>query len=205
VPDESDVMNVLLISDSPEKAEMLTQIMDQHGLKGEIHRLRPTQSSIACARRSGRYRRVAPHDFILFDFSEPDEHCVSIVSDIAFGPNRASAPVILLTSNASEHLLESDRLSSGGTGMFAPTGLNCFLKKMRQHSRRRFLRALSVMSDLGPVLVRLPGFFLRRDNRMPAQKVAWFAPPAHIGDPMKTDNGESRVDRRANSVSATAG
>lgn len=172
MPTDTGVMNLLLISDSPEKAEMLSQVMEQHELDGEIRRMRPTQSAVACARRNGRYRRTTPHDFILFDFSEPDEQCVSIVWDIAFGPHKASAPIILLTSSVSEHLLESGRLSNGGTRMFAPTGLSCFFRKMRQHSRRRFLRALSVMSDLGPVLVRLPGFFLRHGDEMPKQKVA---------------------------------
>lgn len=165
-------MSLLLISDSADKAAMLTQIMEQHGLQDEIRRMGPTQSAVACARRSGRYRRATPHDFILFDFSEPDEQSLSIVSDIAFGPNRAAAPVILLTSDTSECLLDSDNLASGGTDMFAPTSLICFLKKMRQHSRRRFLRALGVMSDLGPVLVRLPGFFLRSSDGLPRQKVA---------------------------------
>ena len=172
MPTEKDAMSLLLISDSPEKAAMLTQVMEQYGLSGEIHRMRPTRSAVAYARRSGRYRRATAHDFILFDFSEPDEQCLTIVSDMAFGPNRALAPVILLTSSISECLLDSGRLSSFGTSTFAPTGLICFLKKMRQHSRKRFLRALSVMSDLGPVLVRLPGFFLRHGDDMTTQKVA---------------------------------
>jgi CheY-like chemotaxis protein len=165
-------MNLLLISDSPQRAVMLMQIMQQLGLSGEIRRMRPTPGAVACARRSGRYRRAVPHDFILFDFSEPDERCLSIVSDIAFDPNQASAPVILLTSSASERLLDSDRLGGARNSMFAPTGLSCFLKKMRQHSRRRFLRALCVMSDLGPVLVRLPGFFLRPADEISSRQVA---------------------------------
>lgn len=172
VPIANDTMSVLLISDSIDKAAMLTQAMEQQGLKGEFRRMRPSRSAVACARRTGRYRRGMPHDLILFDFSEPDEKSLSIAADIAFGPNRAHTPVILLTSSVSECLLETDRLNGNGSGLFAPTSLVCFLKKMRQHSRRRFLRALSIMSDLGPVLVRLPGIFMRHSDHFDPQKVA---------------------------------
>lgn len=172
MPETMTTMNLLLISDCTEKAALLTQAMEQQGLHGEIRTMRPSRSAVACARRSGRYRRMAPHDFVLFDFSEPNEQCLAIVSDVAFGPNRAAAPVILLTSPSSECLLDSDSLEAGKSHMFAPTSLGCFLNKMQQHSRSRFLRALSVMSDLGPVLVRLPGFFLRHSDGISVQQVA---------------------------------
>ena len=165
-------LHLLLISDSPEKAAMLTQAMEQKGLRIEIRTMRPSRSAVACARRSGRYRRTETHDFILFDFSEPSPHSLATVADVAFGPNRAPAPVILLTSPSSECLLDSDELMASESGLFAPTTLGGFLGKMRQHSRGRFLRALSVMSELGPVLVRLPGFFMRDSDNLSVQQVA---------------------------------
>ncbi len=165
-------MNLLFISDSDEKATMLRKAMEQQGFCGEIRRMRPTRSAVAYARRSGRFKEATVHDFILFDFSEPDEKSLSIVADVAFGPNKAASPVILLTSPGSECLLDSESLAIDEYGMFAPTSLSCFLSKMRQHSRSRFMRALTVMSDLGPVLVRLPGFFLRRRDDIAVQQVA---------------------------------
>ncbi len=172
MPTRNDTMNLLLISDNAERGSLLTQTMQQQGFRGEIHHMRPSRSAVAYARRSGRYRRATPHDFILFDFSEPGEQSLAIVRDVAFGPNRAAAPVILLTSPSSECLLDSDSLTPDDASMFAPTSLPCFLDKMRQHSRNRFLRALTVMSDLGPVLVRLPGFFLRSSDDIAVQQVA---------------------------------
>lgn len=168
----NDTMNLLLISDSAERGSMLSQAMEQQGLRGEIRRMRPSRSAVALARRSGRYRRTTPHDFILFDFADPNDQCLTVVRDIAFGPNRATVPVILLTSPDSEYLLDSGSFVADEANMFAPTSLSCFLDKMRQHSRNRFLRALSVMSDLGPVLVRLPGFFLRSSDDVAVQQVA---------------------------------
>jgi response regulator RpfG family c-di-GMP phosphodiesterase len=172
VTTENSLMNLLFISDSDEKADLLRQAMRQQGLRGDIRRMRPTRSAVAYARRSGRFKEAKAHDFILFDFSEPDEKCLSIVADVAFGPNKAASPVILLTSPGSECLLDSERLAVDDHGMFAPTSLSCFLNKMRQHSRSRFMRALTVMSDLGPVLVRLPGFFMRHRDDVVVQQVA---------------------------------
>lgn len=167
-----ETMSLLLISDRADKAAMLTRIMEEHGLFSTIHTIGPKRNAVAHARRSGRYQRTTPYDFILFDFSEPDEQCLSIVSDVAFGPNRARSPLILLTTPSSECLLESDKLNCGDSSMFAPMSLGCFINKMRQHSRSRFLRALSVMSDLGPVLVRVPGFFMRPADDISVQQVA---------------------------------
>lgn len=172
MPNDDSSMNLLFISNSEEKADMLRQAMEQQGLRGDIHSMRPTRSAVAYARRSGRFKEATVHDFILFDFSEPDEKCLSIVADVAFGPNKAASPVILLTSPSSECLLDSGSLAVDDHGMFAPTTLSCFLNKMRQHSRSRFIRALNVMSDLGPVLVRLPGFFMRHRDDVLVQQVA---------------------------------
>ena len=161
-------MNLLLIADSSEKAAMLRQLMELNGLCGEIRRMHQGKSAVAYARQKGPYKDAAPPDLILLDFSEPDERCLSIATQVALGPGRAPAPVVLLTSAESEDLLRSGVLKCDGSKMFAPTNLICFIKKMKQHSRSRFLRALSVISELGPVLVRLPTSFARHPQDQPA-------------------------------------
>ncbi len=172
MPVEANTMNVLLVSDCPDKAALLAQLMEQQSLRVDMHRIRPSRSAVACARRSGPYRRVTPHDFILLDFSEPDKTCVSTVSTIAFGATRVLAPLVLLTSPESESLLYSDRFERGDSCMFSPTSLNGFLTYMRLHSVGRVLRSLSILSDLGPVLVRLPGYFMRDRDDISARAVA---------------------------------
>ena len=169
---EAKTMNVLLVSDCPDKAAMLAQLMEQQSLSVNLHRMQPSRSAVDYARRSGRYRRVTPHHFILFDFSEPDKACLSTVSTIAFGANRAPAPLVLLTSPESESLLYSGRIERGDSCMFSPTSLNGFLRYMREHSVSRILHSLSILSDLGPVLVRLPGYFMRDRDDISARAVA---------------------------------
>ena len=146
-------INALLISDSSDNASLLIDTMEREGLAGEIHRTKPSPAAVDSARR---FRTAPPHDFVLLDFSAPDEASLSVVSELAFGASRARVPIVLLTSIESECLLKPDSPLTAGTCMFAPTSLGSFIRKMQQHSRKRFLRALSVMSELGPVLVRLP-------------------------------------------------
>jgi hypothetical protein len=55
--------------------------------------------------------------------------------------------------------------------MFAPTSLSSFLNKMREHSPRTFLHAVSRLSCIGPILVRLPTHLTRTVDDMPQQHV----------------------------------
>lgn len=155
-------MKLLLIADGPTQAAILRQVMEQNGLCGEIRRMRQGKSAISCATQSGRYSKSEQPDFIMLDFSAPDEGCVTTVKQIAFGPAPAVAPVVLLVTPDSRDLLDAADLATARSKMFAPTSLFCFVRKMKQHSRSRFLRALSVMSDLGPILVSLPTSYMRR-------------------------------------------
>lgn len=157
-------IKLLLISDGGEKAAMLRQLMAKQGLQGEIRRMDPGRSAVACARRSGPYRGEPAADVVLLDFSAPDRKSMSVVKQIALGSSRLDTPVVLLTSEASDAALHSNELRFDEHSVFAPTSLGCFIRKMQQHSRHRFLRALAVMADLGPILVRLPGTLARQNG-----------------------------------------
>ena len=156
VSEQTKSINALLISASSDNAALLVAAMERAGLAGEIHRTRPSPGACESARRCGRFRHAPAHDFVVLDFSKPDEASLAVVSELAFGTSRARVPIVLLTTAESELLLRPDSPLTAGTCMFAPTSLGSFIAKIRQHSRKRFLRALAVMSELGPVLVRLP-------------------------------------------------
>ena len=161
---EDKTMKLLLISDGSDRAAMLRQLMEQQGLRGEIHRMDQGRSAIAAARGTGPFKGEKPPDLVMIDFSAPNRRCLSVLSRLALGSKPCPMPVILLTSPDSEDLLRSGELDFDATRVFAPTNLLSFVRKMRQHSRRRFLRALRVMASLGPVLVRLPESLLQRNE-----------------------------------------
>lgn len=161
---EDHRIRLLLIADGIDKAALLRQLMEQQGLQGEIRRMDQGRSAVAVARRKGPSNGNPPPDLVLLDISEPDKRNIAVLKQTALGSARLPAPVILLTSPAAEELLYSGDLEFDVSRVFAPTSLACFLQKMQQHSRRRFLRALSVMADLGPILVRLPDSFMPQDQ-----------------------------------------
>lgn len=160
VPNSTDTINALLISSSSKRTKLLTETMGRLGLTGEIYPIQPSSNAVERVRRCGRFKYAPPHDFVLFDFAEADEASLTAVSEVAFAPNQKRIPVILLTSAATECLLQPDGQLAAGFDMFAPTTLVSFLQRMKLHSHQRFLRALAVLSELGPVLVRLPMTFL---------------------------------------------
>lgn len=165
--DDCKRFSLLLISGSCELAAMLRQLMEQQGLHGEIRRMDPGKSAVALARRSGPYKGAsAALDLVLFDFEAPNARSLSVLQQIAPTSGRLPVPLVLLTSPTSEELLSSGNFWFDETRVFAPTSLACFLGGMRQHARYRFLRALAVMGELGPILVSLPDALRQRlDDR----------------------------------------
>jgi CheY-like chemotaxis protein len=173
--EDTESIQLLLISPSPARAELLSRTLAQHELKTELSVMRPSKNAVACVRRTGRFRCHAPFDVVLLDLAAMDRDMLCVVAAIAFGPDRVPTPTVLLTDDKAEEILDSGRLQTGDLVMFAPTSLPSFLNKMRQHSPGKFLQALSKLSGIGPVLVRLPRHFTRALDELPQQQIGLIA------------------------------
>lgn len=161
-------MNLVVIADDPARATLLHSSMQTAGVNGVVRRISPGHRAIDCARRAGCYREQSLPDLIFLDFAEPDEKTFAILSDIAFGENRAHVPVVLLTSANSWQLLESGSVGDEAAVMFSPTSLPSFVSKMRNGNRTSFLKALKTLYQYGPILVRLPSASRHFDRRVSA-------------------------------------
>lgn len=117
--------------------------------------MNPTRRAVDAIRRLDN-ADAADIDLILFDFSDPSERNLQLAIDVACGPMRTRRPVAFLTTRESELLLESRELECCDMTSFAPIMLHDFVHKMNMHSEQRFLRALALLYELGPILVRLP-------------------------------------------------
>jgi len=152
----AEPISLLLVSTHSATAALLRRLMEQHGLSGEIRRVDPGRGAIAVARRGRPGNDEPAPDIVMLDFAAAEARSISFLQQIARGTPPLPAPVVLLTSPESEALLRSGNLRFNDSRVFAPTSLPCFMRKMREHPRQRFLRALSIMADLGPILVDLP-------------------------------------------------
>lgn len=158
---KSHIINVLLISNHAERSSRLPSCLQQHRFDCNLTVMKPGRRSLAIARRSKRYRDVADHDLVMIDFVGPDPVMSSVVQQLAARDSRLTAPLILLTMQDSESELDKTLDPMIRERSFAPTSLSSFVGKLRQHSIRRFLRALTVVSEIGPIIVRLPGYIGR--------------------------------------------
>ncbi|MGI9271351.1 MAG: hypothetical protein ACR2QT_06215 [Woeseiaceae bacterium] len=166
-----EVIRVLLISDSHDMVARLTQQLEFREVSTKIKVMRPGRKAINCARGKSRFGRD-PVDLVVIDFSNPDHRSQSFISKLAFGENRIETPIVLLTSDYSEELLDRGAIDCDSSIMFSPTSLTSFLGKMHELSREKFLRTVTIVSGIGPILVRLPGYFSRTLDETPTCQVA---------------------------------
>jgi len=160
--DDTKNLDVLLIADDSYRVAMLRQAMQQSGLNCTIRRLDQTKRASAYLKRLQPYEHSPRPDLVLFDLAEPDPRSIELLRDVAFGNRRSEVPVVLLTSPASEPLLESGEIDDGEATMFSPRSLQTFLKKLVGRRRSGFLRALKTLYQYGPILARQPDHFLEK-------------------------------------------
>lgn len=158
-------LNLVLISNNPMSASMLRDAMQKCGIHGVIRRLPPGDAAVNCARQVGQYRNKALPDLVLFDYSVPEEHNTSVLREIAFSRERTRVPVVLLTSPASQRILDNGEIDEHNSVMFSPTSLTCFVRKLGVSKRKTFFQALDTLYQYGPILVRMPTAYLGFDHR----------------------------------------
>lgn len=155
-------LDVMLIADDAYRVAMLRQCMRTSGLSCTIRRMGASKKASAYLNRRQPYEKIPMPDIVMFDLAEMDPQMIDILQDVAFGEQRSSVPVVLLTSPSSESLLESGEIDEGRATMFSPRSLPTFLQKLTGRRRRGFLRALRTLYEYGPILARQPAHFLER-------------------------------------------
>ena len=166
-----ETIKLLLISNCQDRVAKLTQQMAVLDVPADIKVMRPGRAAITFAQRAAD-RKGASVDLVVVDFSDPDRRCQSILTKLAFGADKICTPMVLLTSNYSEELLDHGAIDCDTSIMFSPTPLTSFLGKMRELSREKFLRTVTIVSGVGPILVRLPGHYIRSLDDTPICQVA---------------------------------
>jgi DNA-binding NarL/FixJ family response regulator len=160
--DES--VNTLLVSDCLDFAAHLRKSMESDGITGNIHRIDARPGALTRIREVCRDRSSRRPDFIVFDLSDPEPQYLDLLAGLAFGRGRSSVPVVVLTTPESEALLQSGAVDGGSAVMFSSISLQTLVATLRNKRRSRFLRSLSVIYALGPILVQAPAALLRHNG-----------------------------------------
>lgn len=149
-------LSLVLIADDSGCAATLRDAMETKGISGTIRRVEPGKRAVDCARQTGQFSDAQRPDLILFDFAQPDGKTSSVLTEIAFCKDKPDVPVVLLTSNKSQDLLNNGDVGDDQAIMFSPTSLSSFVSKMHHESRDTFFGALRTLYSYGPILVSMP-------------------------------------------------
>ncbi|MBT8067628.1 MAG: hypothetical protein KJO09_10335 [Gammaproteobacteria bacterium] len=149
-------INLVLIAENSARAKLLRDTMSNCGINGVIRRIDPGAPAVDCARQTGPYREKPLPDLFFLDFTDPSDECIAVLKAIAFGEQRTSVPVVLMTSDYSQDLLDNGDVAEDTAVMFSPTSLPSFFRKMKTGKRPSFFKALRTLYQYGPILVRPP-------------------------------------------------
>lgn len=164
-PEKSLPLQILLIADDSYRIAMFRRAMKSAGLNCRISRLPQTRTARAFLNRKHLADGESRPDLVIQDFACDDKHALDTLTVLAFGASRSMVPVVVLTSPATEQILQSGELDDGQSIMFSPRPLDAFLKKLARDRSAAFIAAVTTLYRYGPILARLPQhFFESGDN-----------------------------------------
>lgn len=149
-------INLVLIAENSARAALLRDTMASCGIEGVIRRIGPGSPAVDCAHQTGPYREKPLPDLFFLDFTDPDDESIAVLQAIALGERRTAVPVVLMTSDYSQALLDNGDVAGDKAVMFTPTSLPSFFRKMTSDKRPSFFKALRTLYQYGPILVRPP-------------------------------------------------
>lgn len=155
-------LTIVLIADDTYRTALLRRAIRDAGVACTIHRVPLTTGAPAFLRQKLPDGSTTTPDLVLCDFADIESGVCRTVRAVAFGSQRSDVPVILLTSRASEDVLDSGELDEGQATMFSARPLEFIVRKLAGDDCEAFLRALRTLYRYGPVLARQPDTFLDR-------------------------------------------
>jgi len=95
-------VQILLVEDSPDDADLMTEALRESNLDLEINHLEDGEAAVAYLRRQGAYNTSPRPDLILLDLHLPRKNGFEILADIKEDADLRRIPVVILTSADSE-------------------------------------------------------------------------------------------------------
>jgi hypothetical protein len=147
-----DPVTVVFISEHDDRVACVRQDFDTYAsevrlvVKPPTHR---TASQVRQLHAGSRSRAV-----LLFDFTIDTIPARHVIKSLAFGDSRYEGLTGILTSPATEAILENGDLDSGTAVMFSPTEVRSFLSKLGGDGREEIIHSIGVLNQYGPVLFR---------------------------------------------------
>lgn len=154
--DERPRLNILLIEDCPRRLKLTRQALERARTRCRLHTVGSGGDSTRYLQQIEPYGSAPVPDLVMFDFTSADPRQLDLLEELKSLEMFRKTPLVLLTLPDGEALLEEQYESRPDRVMFSPIELSGFLGTMNSLSKDRFKNAVSLISNLGFVLVRAP-------------------------------------------------
>ncbi len=152
-------LNILLIEDSPRRLKLVRLALENARTRCRLHTVGANADALKYLRREAHFADAPRPDLVLLDFSQPDARYLKLVTEFRNAKEFGQVPFALLTRPETEEMLEAQFESTGTCAVFSPIDLDEFLHTMNSRRTERFVSAVSLMANLGILLVRTPEAF----------------------------------------------
>lgn len=168
----NEKLRILLIEGSARRLELLKEALSDAGTSCRLHAVEAESDAIMYLKKEDPFKSAPDPDLVLFDFSVADKDHLLAIEKLRNQAEMNRKPFAVLTRPESEKLLEAHyEDNQSNCVLFSPVELSEFLNTMNKLSIERFTGAVSLISNLGFVLVRVPTVFTRRKS-VPAEPFA---------------------------------
>ena len=140
----TDVIQILLVEDSPSDVELTVEAMREAKVANELHVVVDGVDAMEFLRREGQHAKAPRPDLVLLDLNLPRKDGKEVLAEIKADPLLRPIPVaVLTTSKAESDVLRSYQL-----------GANCFITK--PVGLPEFLEVIQAIEEFWLTIVRLP-------------------------------------------------
>ncbi len=139
-----DMIDILLVEDSPSDADLTIETLNDCQVLNRLHWVQDGVAAIQFLRRQEPYLQVPRPDLILLDLNLPKKDGREVLSEIKADPELLSIPVVVLTTSAAEEdILRSYNLHA-----------NCYITKPVDLDR--FVEIIRLIEGFWLAAVKLP-------------------------------------------------
>ena len=97
-----DIVNILLVEDSPTDIDLTREGLEMGKLTNNLKVIENGVDALAYLRREGEYSDAVRPDLVLLDLNLPGKDGREVLEDIKSDPDLMSIPVVILTSSKAE-------------------------------------------------------------------------------------------------------
>ena len=139
-----DPVEILLVEDSPEDADLTFEALKDVKIKNHLHVVEDGVEAMAFLRQEGSYAGAPRPDLILLDFNMPRKDGREVLAEIKTDDSLRRIPVVVLTtSQAQEDIIKAYDLNA-----------NCYISKPVDYEE--FMTVIRNIENFWFTIVKLP-------------------------------------------------